>query len=49
MVGLTVLGAVYGLLLRIVLLLEDVEVGIDSIEGYWFAAKQFIEVLPFSL
>jgi hypothetical protein len=48
-VGLAVLCAVDGLLLRIVLLLEDVEVGINTIKGYWFAAKQFIEILPFSL
>lgn len=44
--GLTVAGSDHRLLLRGVLLLEDVEVGIDALDLHWLAPEQLVEVLP---
>jgi hypothetical protein len=49
MVGLAVLGAIQGLLLRAVLLLEDVKIGIDAVVGDGLGPQQLVEVVPFSL
>ena len=49
MVSDTVLGSIKGLLLGGVLLLENVEVGVDAIVGDRFTFEQFVEILPLSL
>lgn len=38
MMCLTILGSIIGLFLRVILLLEDVEVGINAVIGDWLSA-----------